>query len=379
LPDLTYSLGVRRNHHPYRLTLTASNWAELTEELEAFAKGGESTRIRSSFSARRETAPRIGFIFSGQGPQWWGMGRELMKHEPIFRKAIEGCDAALRPWTRFSFLEELGRSEETSQMSRTEIGQPAIFAIQIALAALWKSWAWNRPRSSAIASGEIAAACVAGIFSIEEAARVIALRARLMEECGRGEGTMLAVGLPEEEAQALISRHDRTVTISAFNGPRSITLSGPRLSLEAMAAELEAQGAFARLVRVDHPFHHPLMRPAAEALEEALSDLKPQPAKIPFFSTVTGERQAGEACDAAYWGNGIRQPVRFASAVNCAGRVWSRSLAGIERSSSARACRAGIAFRAREQADDRFLAAPRTRIRIHSRGRPRPPSLRCVD
>jgi NADPH:quinone reductase-like Zn-dependent oxidoreductase/SAM-dependent methyltransferase/acyl carrier protein len=163
--------------------------------------------------------------------------------------------------------------------------------------------------------GEIAAACIAGIFSLEEAAQIVALRARLMESCGRGEGTMLAVGLPEDQALALIARHDRTVTISAFNGPRSITLSGPRISLEAIAAELESQGAFARLVRVDHPFHHPLMRPASEALETALADLKPQPETVPFFSTVTGDRCAGESCDAAYWGRGIREPVRFASAV----------------------------------------------------------------
>src|SRR4029077_7836811 len=163
--------------------------------------------------------------------------------------------------------------------------------------------------------GEIAAACVAGIFSLEEAARTVALRARLMESCGRGEGTMLAVGLSEDEALALITHHDRTVTISAFNGPRSITLSGQRVSLETIAAELEAQGAFARLVRVDHPFHHPLMRPAAEALEAELADIKPQPGTIPFFSTVTGEHCAGESCDAAYWARGIREPVRFASAV----------------------------------------------------------------
>jgi acyl transferase domain-containing protein len=105
------------------------------------------------------------------------------------------------------------------------------------------------------------------------------------------------------------------VTISAFNGPRSITLSGPRASLEAIAADLEKQGTFARGVQVDHPFHHPLMRPAAEDLEAELSDLKPQPSAIPFFSTVTGDRCAGECCDAEYWARGIREPVRFASAV----------------------------------------------------------------
>src|SRR5262249_16677354 len=96
----------------------------------------------------------------------------------------------------------------------------------------------------------------------------------------------------------------------------SITLSGPRISLEAIAAELEADGTFARLVKVDHPFHHPLMAPAAEALETALVDLKPNPSSIPFFSTVTGDRCAGESCDAAYWARGIRQPVLFAAATS---------------------------------------------------------------
>ncbi len=156
-------------------------------------------------------------------------------------------------------------TEASAQMARTEIGQPAIFAMQMALAALWKSWGVEPTAIVGHSVGEIAAACVAGIFPLEEAARVIALRARLMEGCGRGEGTMLAIGLAEDEAMALIARHDRTVTISALNGPRSITLSGPRVSLEAIAAELEAQGAFARLVKVDHPFHDPFMAPAADA------------------------------------------------------------------------------------------------------------------
>src|ERR1700719_3286892 len=316
LPDLTYTLGARRNHHPHRLTLVTSNWAELIEELDAFSTKEESPKIRAAFTARREQAPRVGFIMSGQGPQWWGMGRDLMQNEPVFRETVERCDAALRPWARFSLLEELGRAEEMSQMSRTEIGQPSIFAMQVALAALWKSWGVQPSAIVGHSVGEIAAACIAGIFSIEEAARIVALRARLMEGCARGDGTMLAVGLPENEAVALIARHDRTVTISAVNGPRSITLSGPRVSLEAIAAELESQGVFARLVRVDHPFHHPLMRPASEALEAALADLKPQPGEIPFFSTVTGDRCAGESCDATYWARGIREPVRFAPAVS---------------------------------------------------------------
>ncbi len=253
---------------------------------------------------------------SGQGPQWWGMGRQLMEHEPVFREAMEACAAAMKPWARFSLLEELGRDEASSKMSQTEIAQPAIFAMQVALAELWKSWGVQPSAVVGHSVGEIAAACVAGIFPLEEAARIIVLRARFMNDCARGEGTMLAVGLNEEEARAVISRHDRTVTIAAFNGPRSLTLSGSRYSLEKIAAELEPEGIFARLVRVDHPFHHPLMQPASEELEKALREIKPQAETVPFFSTVTGAQQPGLECGVEHWGRGIRQPVLFAPAVS---------------------------------------------------------------
>ena len=106
---------------------------------------------------------------SGQGPQWWGMGRELMRHEPVFRATIERCAAAMKPWARFSLLEELARTEETSQMHRTEIAQPAIFAMQVSLAELWKSWGVEPAAIVGHSVGEIAAACVAGVFSLEEA------------------------------------------------------------------------------------------------------------------------------------------------------------------------------------------------------------------
>jgi acyl transferase domain-containing protein/NADPH:quinone reductase-like Zn-dependent oxidoreductase/SAM-dependent methyltransferase/acyl carrier protein len=316
LSDLAYTLGARRNHHPYRLTLVAHSMGEVVEELNGYLGDQKGSKVRTAFAPRSEQTPRVAFVMSGQGPQWWGMGRELMRHEPVFRQSIERCDAAMRPWARFSLLEELGRSEDASLMHRTEIAQPAIFAMQMALTDLWISWGVRPAAIVGHSVGEVAAAYLAGVFSLEEAARVIVLRARFMDDCARGEGTMLAVGLDEDGAQALIARHDRTVTIAAFNGPRSLTLAGPRLSLEAMAAELELQGVFARLVRVDHPFHHPLMKPASEALEEALVDIKPQTERVPFFSTVTGQRCAGQDCVAAHWGRGVRQSVQFAGAVN---------------------------------------------------------------
>jgi acyl transferase domain-containing protein len=316
LPDLTYTLGVRRNHHPYRLTLVAESVAEVVKELTNYATGQPGRKIQTSFAPRTAQFPRVAFVMSGQGPQWWGMGRELIRHEPLFCQMIERCDRAMRPYSRFSLIEELGRSEEDAQLSRTEFAQPAIFAIQVGLAELWKSWGVQPAAVVGHSVGEVAAAFVAGVLTLEEAGRVIVLRARFMENCARGEGAMLAVGLGEEEARALISRHDRTVAIAAFNGPNSVTLAGLRPSLEAIAAELEADEIFARFVRVDHPFHHPLMQPASEALEAALTDLVPRPEMVPFFSTVTGRKCDGMHCVAAHWGRGIRQPVQFAPAVN---------------------------------------------------------------
>ena len=254
-------------------------------------------------------------------------------------------------------------------MHRTEIAQPAIFAMQVSLAELWKSWGIEPAAIVGHSVGEIAAACVAGVFSIEEGARIIVLRARFMDGCARGEGTMLAVGLGEDEARALIARHDRTVTIAAINGPRSLTLAGARISLEAMLAELEPQGVFARLVRVDHPFHHPLMQPASEELEEALADLEPQADTIPFFSTVTGERCPGETCGAAHWGRGVRQPVQFAPAVNALADfgvdVWLEIGAHPALVHSIQECLAGRSA----QGARAFLGAPRARAGVAARNR----------
>lgn len=315
VPDLVYTLGARRNHHPYRLTMAARDIGTIVAELRAHSSGEPGPASRSSFTPRPEKPPRIGFIMSGQGPQWWGMGRELMKTEPVFREAMEQCAAAMAPHADFSLLGELSRDEKDSQVHHTKIGQPAIFAMQVALTRLWRSWGVEPCAVTGHSVGEIAAAWAAGILSLQEAAKVVVIRAREMQDCARGEGRMLAVGLSTDEAQQVIQRHGDGATISAFNGPRSLTLSGKATSLEPMAAELEAAGVFARFVRVNHPFHHAMMQPAADAMERVLADLRPREETLPFFSTVTGARCAGTECTAGYWARGIRQPVRFADSV----------------------------------------------------------------
>jgi acyl transferase domain-containing protein/SAM-dependent methyltransferase/acyl carrier protein len=315
LPDLTYMLGARHNHHSHRLTMTARSLGEIASELNAYSAGQPGPKVRTAFTPRPEHATRVVFVMSGQGTQWWGMGRELMRHEPVFRRMIEACDWAMRPWARFSLIEELARPEADSQMHRTEISQPAIFAMQMALTELWKSWGVHPSAVVGHSVGEDAAACVAGILTLDEAAKVIVFRGRLMDEFAPSGGTMLAVGMSPEEAMSVIARHDPTVSIAAFNGPRSLTLSGLKTSLEVIAADLEEQGIFARFLQVNLPFHHAMMQPAADALKTALSDLKPHTETIPFFSTVNGQRISGESCDADHWARGVRDPVQFASAI----------------------------------------------------------------
>lgn len=326
LPDLVHTLGARRNHHAYRLTGAPKSDRQLADALLAFAQEGASPELKTSFTPAPEHAPRIGFVMSGQGPQWWGMGRELMRTEPVFRAAMERCAAAMAPHARFSLFEELARDENDTRLGQTEFAQPAIFAMQIALAELWKSWGVEPSCIIGHSVGEVAATHLAGIFTLEEAAEIIIARAQSMQDCTHGEGGMLAVGLSPDEAGELIARHDPGVSIAAFNGPRSLTLSGLKTSLEKMAADLEPAGIFARFVRVSHPFHHAMMQPAADAVARRLAHLRPRPGKIPFFCTVTGERCPGEDCFASYWARGIRQPVRFVQAVDAMNRhgvdIW---------------------------------------------------------
>ncbi len=315
LPDLTYMLGVRRNHHSHRLALTSRTIGEMVQELSAFSTGQPGPRMRTAFTPRPEQATRVVFVMSGQGPQWQGMGRELMQHEPVFKRMIEACDKAMRPWAKFSLMDELNRPETETKMQRTEISQPAIFAMQMAQAALWQSWGVQPAAVVGHSVGEVAAACIAGILTLDQAAKIIVLRGRFMDECEAAGGTMLAVGMSPDEARAVIAKHDRTVSIAAFNGPRSLTLSGLKTSLEVIAAELESKGVFARFLQVSHPFHHAMMQPAADALKTAMADLTPTPERLPFFSTVTGQRLDGASCDAGHWSRGVRQPVEFASAI----------------------------------------------------------------
>jgi acyl transferase domain-containing protein/NADP-dependent 3-hydroxy acid dehydrogenase YdfG/phospholipid N-methyltransferase/aryl carrier-like protein len=313
LSDICYTSSLRRGHHNYRLAVAANSKEELAENLEAFLAG--ETRIgMSDGRVVSDKSPKLAFVFSGMGQQWWAMGRTLLEEEPLFREAIQRCDELLRQYADWSLLEELTASEENSRINSTVIAQCAIFSVQVALAALWRSWGIIPEAIVGHSVGEVAAAHVAGVLSLEDAVRVIFYRSRLQAKTA-GLGKMLAVGLSVEEAQGVLVGYEERVSIAAINSSKGLTLAGESLALEEIAKSLELQQIFCRFLQVEVPYHSPLMEPLKAELTESLQEITPQEAAIPLFSTVTGLEISGLEMDGAYWAQNMRNPVLFAKAV----------------------------------------------------------------
>jgi acyl transferase domain-containing protein/acyl carrier protein len=314
LSDLCYTASVRRTHFDHRVSLVVHHRDELIQHLEAFLAG---ERRPGMYTGRRVhgQAPKLVFVCSGQGPQWWGMGRELLEHEPVFRRTIEACDTLLQQHGDWSLVAELTADEASSRLQETALAQPAIFALQIALAALWKSWGVEPAAVVGHSVGEVAAAYIAGALRLEDAVRVIFHRGRCMD-LASSKGRMLAVGLAMEEAQHAIQGYEDYVSLAASNGPSSTTLSGDPKALAQISQALERQGIFCRFLRVTYAFHSPHMDPVQAALLETLDGLEHHAPVLPMVSTVTGEPVEDRLFDAHYWWQNVRQSVRFAQAMD---------------------------------------------------------------
>ncbi len=310
LPSVCFTASARRSHHEHRLALVGKSKAELIAPLEAFLKGEKR-------AGRKETdEPRkLALVFSGQGPQWFAMGRQLLQESPVFRQKIEECDALLRAHASWSLLEELQREEAASRLDQTEIAQPAIFALQVALAEVWRAWGLVPEAVVGHSVGEVAAAHVAGALSLAEAVRVIVHRGRLMQRA-TGLGKMAAVELAHDEALALLAKYDGRLSLAAINSAKAAVFSGEAAALEDVLRRLQEREVYCRMLPVNYAFHSAQMTPFSAALEQALHGLAPQAAVLPMYSTVTGKKLEGLACDAAYWGKNIRAAVRFADAIN---------------------------------------------------------------
>ncbi len=310
LADLCYTAGARRGHLEYRLSVVADSPAAMSESLAVYRRGESRSGI-STGRCRPGQRPDVVFAFPGQGSQWRGMGRRLHAEEPVFRDALAGCDVALKPFLGRSVLKALTEDEELTDIA---LIQPAIFAVQVALAALWRSWGVEPTAVVGHSMGEVAAAHVAGALSLDDAARVICTRA-LMLRTVRGRGTMMAAELSVAEAQELVAGREDQVSVAASNSHRSTVLSGDQPVLAELMEVLHQRDRFCRWVDVDVAAHSPQMDTLAPALRAGLAGLQPTSPAIPVYSTVTGDLLTDRLPDADYWAENLRSPVRFSSAL----------------------------------------------------------------
>nr|CBD77732.1 polyketide synthase [Chondromyces crocatus] len=313
IADLAYTAGVRRSHHAHRLAIVARTQDELTERLSGYLEGRECAGVFSgSETSRRQR--KIVFVFPGQGSQWAGMGRRLLEREPSFREALDACDRVFEPYLGWSIVGALSGPITEERLSEVDVIQPLLCAIQIALAAQWRAHGVVPDAVVGHSMGEVAAAHVAGILSLEDAARIICRRSRLLRTVS-GHGAMALVELTRDEALQALAGHEESVSIAALNGPRSIVLAGEPGALKSILQTLERRDVFCRMIRVDVASHSPQMDPLRAELLQALADVQPAAGEVQFYSTVTGERLEGQSLDADYWTRNLREPVLFSSAV----------------------------------------------------------------
>ncbi len=309
LADVCYTAALSRGGHDQRLALIGETGDDLIALLDAFQEGEKRPQLASG-ECRQSGDVKLAFIFSGQGPQWWAMGRQLLESEPLFRSIVETCDAEMAQLGDWSLLEELTRDEETSRIQETRFAQPALFAVQAGLYGLFEAWGVTPAAVMGHSVGEIAAAYASGALTLAEAARVAFHRGNTMDQAS-SKGRMLAVGLSEAEARAAIAGKEDSVALAAVNGPRSVTLSGQEKPLAAIAAELESREVFNRWLAVNYAFHSPQMDPVHDALQESLADLTAKDSRRLWVSSVTGEPLSGGEAGVDYWWSNVRRTVSF--------------------------------------------------------------------
>jgi len=299
--------------HPLHPFVVAANREELGSRLEAWCRR-EACEGVASGRAPREARRRIAFVYAGQGPQWWAMGRELLERDTVFREAIAECDRILRPLAGWSVIDELGAAERESRIGMPAVAQPLIFCLQMALTRLWGSWGIRPDAVVGHSVGEAAAAWAGGMLTLEDALRVIFHRGRCMQLVPP-EGRMLAAGLSPSEARAVVAPYAGRVAIGAFNSPDSVTLSGNADAIAAIERSLVTRDVYCRLLKVDYAFHSHHMDLVRREMPESLRGLEPREPSIAVYAAVTGRRAEPGDFGAGYWWRNVREPVRFADAM----------------------------------------------------------------
>jgi acyl transferase domain-containing protein/SAM-dependent methyltransferase/acyl carrier protein len=312
LEDLCYTASARRSHYEHRLTVVGRTHEELADHLGAFLRGEPRPAIAHREASSRR--PKVVFVFPGQGSQWPGMARELLRVSPVFRSTLEACDRAMRAHVDWSLLEQLNADEASSRMGDIDVIQPTLFAIEVALAAQWRAWGIEPDAVVGHSMGEVAAAYVAGVLSLEDATRVICRRSVLLRRI-RGKGAMALVELSLSQARSALAGFEDRLSIAASNGPTTTVLAGEPDALQEVMTRLQQRNVFCRGIKVDVASHSPQVEPLLSELRGVLDEVHPRAASLPVYSTVTGGATDGTDWDAAYWQRNLREPVLFSPVI----------------------------------------------------------------
>ncbi|MFI7319559.1 SDR family NAD(P)-dependent oxidoreductase [Streptomyces venezuelae] len=308
--EVGWSLVTTRSVFEHRAVVVGRGREELVAGVAALAAGEASADVVAGAATSAGAGPVL--VFPGQGSQWAGMGAQLLEESPVFAARIAECEQALSAYVDWSLTEVL--RGDGSELSRVEVVQPVLWAVMVSLAAVWADQGIAPAAVIGHSQGEMAAACVAGALSLEDAARIVAVRSDALRQL-QGHGDMASVGTSAEQTTELIG--DRPgVSVAAVNGPSSTVISGSPEPVAAVVADAEARGLRARVIDVGYASHNPQIDALHDLLTDRLADLRPTPADVAFYSTVTAERlQDTTALDTAYWVTNLRQPVRFAETV----------------------------------------------------------------
>ncbi|WAM54403.1 type I polyketide synthase [Vreelandella venusta] len=314
--DIAHTLNSHREQHTFGALCFAQTAEAAANALSQFAEGEASSVVTLE---RLANARGPVFVYDGNGCQWETMGHDLLDSEPAFSDAIDRVDALFQKYGDFSLRDELaGRNQEASseegRFERTEIAQPALFALQVALTEWLKSKGIVPTAVFGHSVGEVAAAWASGALTLEDAVKVIYYRSFYQGKT-RGLGEMTAVAISAEEIAPWLEKAEfSNISLAGINSPKGITLAGDRDQLSAIEAALSEQSTFAKRLPLDYAFHSPAMDSIKAGVVEALADIRPRATQIPYVSTVTGTISEGTQLDAHYWWLNIREPVLFDNA-----------------------------------------------------------------
>ncbi|MFD4180220.1 SDR family NAD(P)-dependent oxidoreductase, partial [Rhodococcus sp. NPDC058514] len=295
----------------HRAAVIGTESASLVAGLDALGRGLPGPDVVTGVAL--EAGDRPVFVFPGQGAQWVGMAAELLDASPVFADSVRECADALAPYTTFSLFDVL-RDRDPASLDRVDVVQPALFAVMVGLAQLWRAHGVEPAAVVGHSQGEIAAAYVAGALSLSDAALVVAERSKVIAASARRGGGMASVALPADVVRAKIEPWAGAVEVAAVNGPSATVLSGPGDALDLLVGQLQGDGVQARRIAVEYASHCADVAVLREPILDALASITPRRPRIPFYSSVTGGALDGAALDADYWFRNLRRPVRFEQA-----------------------------------------------------------------